>query len=136
LSISCGLYWQSPSPNASLSNSVVLDLPEDLGSLMEAEKMAQVLEALARAWEPQWAGVIAEAAIEARDFNVRVPFVDWMVFLPHKVGGLPAASLVKELQGVGSIIIVQPTPHSEDSAEEMAVVRQVEEAIRRRVAHI
>lgn len=128
LRVCCGLYWQSPSPKASLSNTVILKFPEELGALAEAQRMVQVLAAVARAWEPEWAGIISEAAMKTRDFDV-VPFVDWMVYLPRKIGSLPAPSVVEELQGGGAIIVVQPTPPAEASADATAVIRRVEAAI-------
>lgn len=54
LSITCGLYWQSPHPNVSLTNCVVLDLPDDLGELRSSPRMARLLEVVVSCWEPEW----------------------------------------------------------------------------------
>ncbi|MGA9068709.1 MAG: Imm52 family immunity protein [Terracidiphilus sp.] len=131
LRIHCGCYWESPNQNATLYNNVILDFPDDFDALAEPERMVQILSTAARAWEPDWAGIISEAAMNARDFDVRVPFVDWMVFLPWKIRGLPVPSIVKELHGNGSIIVVQPNPPSGGNSKEMAVIVQVEDVIRK-----
>ena len=55
LTISCGSYAAS----GNVGNAVVMDLPEDLGELHSAERMATVVAAAARAWEPEWAGVFS-----------------------------------------------------------------------------
>jgi hypothetical protein len=129
LSIRCGLYWKSSTPGVSIGNCVVLDLPEDLGQLRTETRMTQALTATVSAWKPDWAGVMSRAAMNARGFDANVPFVDWMVFLPRRVERLSPPSSVEELQGGTSIIVVQPTPPSEDSAEDLGVVSRVRKAI-------
>jgi hypothetical protein len=85
---------------------VVLDFSEDLGELNQTEHMVRVLVAAARAWEPDWAGVASQNAMRTRAFSAKVPFVDWMVFVSRKVGGVPCPSSVMELEDLGSLIIV------------------------------
>jgi len=128
LSVKCGLYWASPKSNASMSNCVILDLPEDLGELNQTGRMARVLVAAARAWEPDWAGVMSKNAMSERAFNAKVPFVDWMVFVPRKISGAPSPSSVVELRGLGSLVIVQPVAPSGDP-EELPRIHQAEKAI-------
>jgi hypothetical protein len=129
LNITCGLYWTSPNPNASMSNCLTLDLPEDLGELKHAERMACVLAAIAREWEPDWAGVISRDAMSARAFNAKAPFVDWMVFIPRKIDGVPAPSSVMQLEN-GSLIVVQPDPPAVNNAEAQERIRKIESILR------
>src|SRR5579862_4397262 len=112
LSITCGLYWKSPTPNVSLSNCVVLDLPRNLGELSRAENMSKVLSVTAGAWQPAWAGVMSWDAMNARNFSGKHTFVDWMTYVPVSIGEVPAPSSVQQLPGGGSIVAVQPTPPS------------------------
>jgi hypothetical protein len=129
LGVKCGLYWTSSNPNASLSNYVTLDLPKDLGELKQAERMSTVLAAVARAWEPDWAGVMSKDAMNARAFDARIPFVDWMVYLPRKIDGLPAPASVTQLEK-GSLIVVQPDPPAVNSTEDQENIRRIENILR------
>lgn len=132
LSITCGLYWTSPNAESSMTNFVVLDLPEDLGDLKQADRMSRVLAAVARAWEPEWAGVMSRDAMSARTFSAKAPFVDWMVFVPRRVSGVfPPSSLV-QLEN-GSLIVVQPDPLAANNAETQESIRRVNDTLRRSV---
>jgi hypothetical protein len=130
-SLQCGLYWKSKSPESSLGNCVVLDLPAELSDLSNHQIMSQALAATIKAWEPDWAGVVSEASMQTRKFDVREPFVDWIVYVPHKVQGLGEPSVVSELQGYGSIIIVQPSPPVAENMESQLAISRVETALRR-----
>jgi hypothetical protein len=129
LSVTCGLYWESSSPRASLTNSVVLNIPIRPGDLRQAGQVACMLTAVAIAWEPEWAGVMSNEAMSARGFNAKTPFVDWMIFTRRKIDTLPAPSSATELQGLGSLIVVQPVPPSLSAPDELARIHQVERAL-------
>jgi hypothetical protein len=128
LNITCGLYWTSPNPSASMSNSVTVDLPENLGELKQSERMAGVLAAVARAWEPDWAGIMSRDAMSARAFNAKVPFVDWMVFVPRKIDNVPAPSSLIRLEK-GSLIVVQPDPPVATDTEAQNSIRKIEDIL-------
>ncbi len=130
LSITCGIYWDGPNPNAGLSNSVVLQLPKSLGALSEAKNMARVLTVVAEAWEPTWAGVLSRAAMRARHFNPALPFVDWMAYVPSEIDQVPSPSTVLRLAGLGSIVVVQTTPPSTDNPDELTRIRRIDEILR------
>src|SRR5262249_39051415 len=67
LGITCGMHAAAASgPRPALANSVVLDLPSALGALQQVEPMSAVLAALAKAWEPAWAGVMSRSAMTER----------------------------------------------------------------------
>jgi hypothetical protein len=129
LSITCGLYWTSPNPNASLSNCVTLDLPEDLGELKQAERMCGVLAAVAQAWEPDWAGVMSREAMNARAFDAKIPFVDWMVYVPRRIDGVLSPSSVVEFES-GSLIVVQPDPPAVNNRADQENIRRIENILR------
>lgn len=126
LSIQCGLY-------ATIScNTVILQLPEDLGSLRDCERMTVVLTAVVECWEPDWAGVYSTEAMNARDFNVDVPFVDWVVYISwakyaHPVVSAP--SIVQSIDNLGSLIVVQRDPPVPGDAAHLEKVRAVQRAI-------
>jgi hypothetical protein len=113
-----------------VGNCVLLDLPEDLGEFGNSSQMSGVLGLTARAWEPDWAGVMSNRSIDARDFDAEVPFVDWMVYLPYKVKGVPPPSFVIDLDGDGTIIVVQPDPFLTGVTECSALIGKVENAIK------
>jgi Immunity protein 52 len=128
LNVSCGL---DATPNAGLSNAVVLSLPRNLGDLGNAESMARVLAAVARAWEPQWAGVMSRDAMSTRNFSARVPFVDWMIYVPQQIDVVPPPSSVIEVPGLGSILFAQPTPPSASDPEELARIQRLEQLLQK-----
>jgi hypothetical protein len=131
LNIGCGIYWKSPTPNASLGNSVVLTLPRDMGELRRAENMVKVLSIVAEVWEPAWAGVMSRDAMNTRNFDPDRPFVDWMTYVSASVSEVPAPSSVRLLPGRGSIVVVQPTPPSEDEPHELTRIRQIDELLQK-----
>lgn len=126
LSVTCGLYWQSPRSSASMSNYVILEFPEDLGDLCQTESMASVLVAVARAWQPDWAGVMSRNAMTGRSFSAKVPFADWMLFIPRKIANVSPPSTIKELEGLGSLVIIQSAPPSGKDPSEMARIREIQ----------
>lgn len=130
LSVLCGLCWASRTPSVSLSNCVVLDLPKELGDLAEANRMIQLLAATARAWNPDWAGVMSEASMLTRGFDAEEPFVDWMIYVPRRIEKVAEPSFLLQLE-VGSIIIVQPDPPSATDLQSLAHIERVGNAIQR-----
>ena len=108
LSVGCGLFVRLPKDN--LRNSVVLTLPPDLDALSRAETMTRIVAAAARAWEPDWAGVMSRHAMNERSFDARTPFVDWIVYVPREIAAPESPSSVVPVPGLGSIVVVQPTP--------------------------
>lgn len=124
ISICCGLYSENPH----LRNSVVIDLPEDLGSLADKDRCVQILKCVAKTWEPDWAGVISRTSRNARPFNPGLPFVDWMIYV-NQIGivplVLPATATTMELAGKGTIVIVQNHPIDPANAADLSNVNAV-----------
>jgi len=131
VSIGCGLYWISSDSNANLGNSVVLTLPKNLDDLGRPENMARILSVVAEAWEPGWAGVMSRDAMNTRNFDPDRPFVDWMTYVPAGIGEVPAPSLVHQLPGLGSIVLVQPTAPSGSEPGELARIRKIDEILQK-----
>jgi Immunity protein 52 len=129
LGVRCGLYWTSPNPNVGMSNCVALDLPEHLGELKQTDRMSGVMTATARAWEPEWAGVMSKAAMDARMLDVKAPFVDWMVYVSQRIDGVLPPSSVVQLEN-GTLIVVQPGPPSMNSTADQENVRRIENILR------
>jgi len=123
LRIHCGQYSQN------FDNNVLLELPEDLGGLRQSKRTAGLLGSIARAWEPDWAGVMSDEAIESRNFRGDGLFVDWMVYVPNTVTGLVPPSTVVDLPDLGSVVIVQDTPPREGNSEDLARIQRVQEII-------
>jgi hypothetical protein len=125
LYVRCGLYWQSPNPQTDLGNCVTLDFPEDLGSLRQSERMASVLTAAAKAWNPEWAGIMSHEAMDARGFSTKRPFLDWMVFVPRKINKVPLPSSVTTV-GNGSLIVIQANPPVVGDAGSQEQIRRID----------
>jgi hypothetical protein len=128
LHIRCGLYWISPNHNVSLGNCVTLGLPKKLGALGDSSKMGRILAITATCWEPDWAGVFSDEAKDARDWK-RKPFVDWMVYVPQKIAGVPPPSTVTHLENGGSVIVVQPNPPSVNNPEDQERIQRIERLV-------
>jgi hypothetical protein len=94
--------------------------------------MINVLAAIAKSWEPSWAGVYSLDSMNARDFNAAIPFVDWMVYVSDKtcrVHAVPEPSLVQRVDGFGSIVVVQDDPVQPGNPIHLDRVRVVEMAL-------
>ncbi|MEA1649362.1 Imm52 family immunity protein [Nitrospirillum sp. BR 11164] len=120
LSILCGGYHER------VRNNVVLDLPRSFSGALTAEGAAALLAATAKAWNPDWAGVMTRQAMESRDFSGRRPFVDWLVYVPRTMTSPPAPSTVAAVASLGSIIVVQPTPPGNGDTEALQRIQRVE----------
>lgn len=130
-SLRCGLYWQSTNPGVSVGNCVVLDLPKNLGTLASPQRMSQVLAVTASAWQPDWAGVMSESSMLAKNFDAEEPFVDWMVYVPRKVEEISEPAFISALPCHGSLIVVQPDPPSLDNVASQDLVSRVEAVVKR-----
>jgi hypothetical protein len=124
LNVSCGMFADS----SNLSNAVVLDLPEDLEKLADTNRLATLLEIMARVWDPEWAGVISRASREARGWKGGSPFVDWMLYL-NRTGmdqtKLPPGASAKVIDNRGTILVVQEQPIDSSNPKDMANVNAV-----------
>jgi hypothetical protein len=133
LSITCGLYWLSPSPNASMWNCVTLNFPQDLGDLKRADHMARVIDVVARAWEPDWAGVMSKASMDARGFKAGEPFVDWMVYVSKslRLNGMKidAPASILPVDNLGLIVVTQCDAPDPTGPSDLQNVRRVEAAL-------
>lgn len=129
-SLRCGLYWKSSNASASVGNCVVFDLPKNLGILSEPLRMVELLAETARAWNPDWAGVMSESSMLTRGFDAEEPFVDWMVYVPRRLEKVAEPSFLRQLEA-GSIVVVQPTPPSATELSSLAHIERVGKAIQR-----
>ncbi|MEX0977648.1 MAG: Imm52 family immunity protein [Pirellulales bacterium] len=130
LHVTCGLYFEG------LSNCLTLDLPDELGGLRDVRQMRAVIAAVAKSWEPNWAGVMSEVAMERRKFDGSKPFVDWMLYISNR--WLPSAPELKppasiERLPAGTLIIVQDEPPDPDDPAHLENIKQVVAALRGRV---
>ena len=115
LSIKCGLFTR-PS-RGYLGHSVVLNLPTNLGELSRAELMSRVVAAAARAWEPDWAGVMSRQAMDTRPFSGRMPFLDWLLYVPKEVPAPEPPASVEQLEGLGFILQTRPMAPAADEVD-------------------
>ena len=120
VSIHCGAY------SARIGNSVIIDLPYQSESSEWVGKASSLLALTAEVWQPNWAGIMSKKAMRERDFDGDNPFVDWMVYVPRKIASVPSPGRVEELNGLGSVVVVQPDPPVGEGHEELTRIRQVE----------
>ena len=134
LSVHCGSYWTGPGMS---SNSVTIDLPEELGDLRRSECMESVLVVVAKCWEPDWVRVSFTQPVKAEDVVPGKPiegpkFFDWMVYVSNKQipnPKVPEPSLVKPVDALGSLIVVQQEPVEADNPMHLQRVKAVEAAL-------
>jgi hypothetical protein len=92
--------------------------------------MSEALAMTAQVWQPDWAGVMSESSMLARNFDAEEPFVDWMVYTPRKVEDVPQPSFVIDLQENGSLVVVDSVPPSTERRESLALIKGVENALK------
>ena len=97
--------------------------------MQQTERMARVLSVVSRAWEPDWAGVMSRRSMDMRKFDGNSPFVDWMVYVPQDVSSPEPPASVTRLPGLGSIVVVQPTPPSPDDPEATTRAKHISDLI-------
>jgi hypothetical protein len=128
LDVICGSYTTV----SGLGNSVVIELPEELGDLRQPERMADLLLAVARSWEPDWGGVISRRSRNTRDLAPGMPLVDWMLYLSKKLAPnpiVPEPSSVRAVDPIGSLIVVQQEPVEAENPFHLRRVKAVETAL-------
>lgn len=118
--IHCGCYSER------VGNNVLIDLPYQSEGPKWVQNASSLLALVAEIWRPKWAGIMSERAMREREFGGDRPFVDWMVYVPRLVEAVPAPGHVETLNGLGSIVVVQPDPPVGDGGEESSRIRQVE----------
>lgn len=126
--IHCGCYSER------IGNTVIIELPRKSEGLRWVENASALLALVAEIWRPNWAGIMSKKAIEERDFDADLPFVDWMVYVPRPVHAVPSPSRVEDLKSLGSIIVVQPSPPVGNDPEELSRIRRVESILATDVA--
>jgi hypothetical protein len=120
VSIHCGANSER------IGNSVIIDLPYQSETSEWVRKASILLALTAEVWQPNWAGIMSKKAMRERSFDGDNPFVDWMVYVPRKIASVPAPGRVEKLNGLGSVVVVQPHPPIGDDDEELARIQQVE----------
>jgi hypothetical protein len=120
VSIHCGCYSER------VGNSVVIDFPYKSESAKWVGNASTILARVAEIWRPKWAGIMSKKAMRDRKVIGVYPFVDWMVYVPRSVPAMPPPSRVEVLEGLGSIVVVQPDSPTGDSAEELSLIQRVE----------
>ncbi len=109
-----------------IGNSVIVDLPYHPDGPKWVGNASSLLALVAQVWRPKWAGIMSKKAMRERDFDGDYPFVDWMVYVPRPVTSVPSPGRVETLDGLGSIVIVQPDPPLEMGDEELSRIKKVE----------
>ena len=135
LRVSCGSYWNGPAGTG--GNSVVIDLPEECGDLLRNERMESVLVVAAKCWEPDWVRVSLTQLAKVEDVVPGKPlegpkYFDWMLYVNNKLipnPNVPEPSLVKPVDAIGSLILVQQEPVEADNPIHLQRVKAVGAAI-------
>jgi hypothetical protein len=129
LGITCGLYTANPN----LGNCVAITLPEDLGKLRQSEQMARVLAVIAKAWEPDWAGVMSTDSMNAKGFNAKVPFVDWMLYISDRlllqIPTVSPPATVQQIERLGSLFVAQSEAPGSQNPNHLRNIEQLQVAL-------
>jgi hypothetical protein len=123
LSILCGSYSKAT------LNSLVLALPKAFKSKEFFEQVRETIACASLIWEPDWAGVMTNSAMRARNFSARRPFVDWMVFVPRSIKSVAPPATVTPLAKGGCLIVTQSQPPLSDDADAQARIHAIENLI-------
>lgn len=138
LGFSIGLWNGAPSDDEEASlrigcgcfdaagNNIVLNLPMQCALLSSDARASALLALVAKSWHPDWAGIMSNRAVSQRNFDAGHPFVDWMVYVPRSVETMPPPARVETVEGLGSIIVVQPDPPTGERPEELSRILRVE----------
>jgi hypothetical protein len=124
LDILCGSYAPP------VSNVAIINFPPDAGELNDVNRMRCVLAAAAKAYKPEWAGVMSERAKELRGYDASLPFVDWMLYVSDELSRksltlLPPASC-ERFDDSGTMIVVQDECPDPENLEHVQHIRQVD----------
>lgn len=117
-----------------LVNSVLLDLPREMGEWTDAGRLSQVLAATAATWQPRWGAVMSERARDFHTFDAATPFLDWMLYLCDdwlpSVPPLPPTATATRVADCGTLFVSQSAPtHLTDPAANCKV-EALREALR------
>lgn len=125
LSVGCGLYSSAPG----LGNVVTLHFPKELDRLADPSVAVEVLLSAAECWNPDWGGIFSSEPVRYEEFDPRTPIVDWMVFIPRIIDSVPPPSTVMQLEGLGSVVIVQDHPPLGDDPAHLRIIDRIERII-------
>jgi hypothetical protein len=124
--ISCG----SASPRG--SNHCMLNPPHkgtDAEQLLQTPVLAQVLRAMALAWEPEWGVVSSDLFREQLSESAEVgTFLGWVTYLSHRRGPvppLPPPVRVEPVEDKGTLITLSPERFTASNPAHLAHARLV-----------
>ena len=126
LGATCGCYSDVRGVDRNL---VTLGFPEELGRLADPSVAVKALSSAAKCWNPEWGGIFSSELVRYDEFDSRIPVVDWMIYVPEIIESVPPPSSVLQLEGLGSVIIVQPCPPRRDDPEQLKVVDRIKQII-------
>ncbi|MCI0642930.1 MAG: immunity 52 family protein [Gemmataceae bacterium] len=121
-------------------NEVILDFPEELDDLANADRMLALFAATVRCWDPDWAGVLSRAACGRADelfcdkksrFGL-LPQVDWILYLSKRLTPRLPKSLpcrVYGLDDLGALLVLSDCPPNPLDRAFRAKVKLVENAL-------
>jgi len=123
----CGHYSDGYAPNV-----CILYPPECMPGMTDSDKMAQILSAVANHYEPDWGGVISTDSRNARSLEPADIYVDWIFYGSKKMfafENLPPEVQTHPVRGLGSIVIVKPSPVDARKPKDLAKIELVEKAL-------
>lgn len=132
VSFSCG----SDSPH--VGDRCTLDVPstKQVGErLLTAPNLAQVLRAMALAWEPDW-GIATSSAHRdlVSEFADAGTFVGWVMYFSRARGvvpSLPSPVQVEAVEDKGTLVVLTPERFTVSNPEHVALASQVYELLER-----
>jgi hypothetical protein len=120
-----------------VSNCCVFSPPEDGSTaerLLQAPVLAQILRAMAVAWEPEW-GVATSHELRDRvapESAEAGTFVGWLTYFSHRRGPLPPLPppvRVEPVEDKGTLVILTPERFTASNPAHVALARDVSERL-------
>ena len=99
--------------------------------VLQPETLKRLLEAVVKAWKPDWA-VVDYFDPKDTDWSIDIIPVYWLVYLSDQRGQmplLPSPACVDRIKGYGSYVITTPEPFVRDNLEHLAISNQVKEIL-------
>jgi len=128
-SIGCGGYFER------MSNRCVMQAPEEgpIGErVLTGAFQAQVLRALATAWDPDWGVAMSHDHRDIIEKKCPDVLVGWVTYLSRRLGRvppLPAPVRIEPVGELGSLVILTPERFTASSPEHLALAERVRERL-------
>ncbi|XXF77562.1 immunity 52 family protein [Myxococcaceae bacterium GXIMD 01537] len=133
---SCVVSFSCGAPSVNAADLCVLSLPQKglvAERLLSVPVLTQLMRAMVRAWEPEWAVVVSHALRDELSKSAALgTYVGWMTYLSDHRGALPvlpAPTQVEPVEAMGTLITLSPERLESTNPEHVALALRVQELL-------